>query len=172
MRKIILISSLLSLIVLFTTACSKSENSSIVDEDGLVLENSSKNTRVIEISEKLFSTHVYDIYLNEKNYLGKTISLEGIFKKEPVYGDEAPTLNFVVRYGLDCCIADTSYIGFEVRLNEKRALSYPDDDAWVSASGVLKSYTEGHSQYLYLDLISLDVLEKRGIELISPAGGL
>ncbi|MDR0455596.1 MAG: hypothetical protein LBH20_02800, partial [Treponema sp.] len=51
---------------------------------------------VVEIGEKMFIAQVNDIYLNAKDYMGKTIKLEGMFKCEDPY-------NFVVRYGFGGC---------------------------------------------------------------------
>ena len=126
-----------------------------------------KNT--IEIRERMFATQVSDIYLNADDYLGKTIKLEGIFKKEQ-WDETGQTYCYVVRYGPGGCCGLDANVGFEVAWANDRARAYPDSESWVEATGVLKILEEleedEDSQYLYLDLSSLNVLSKRGAETV------
>jgi uncharacterized membrane protein YcgQ (UPF0703/DUF1980 family) len=117
----------------------------------------------VEIREKMFLAQINDVYLNPKAYLGKTIKLEGLFKQDRGYGK---TYSFVIRYGPGCCGNDGN-AGFEVAWGTEKSKPYPKEDSWVEATGVLKSYEEnGYSDYLYLDLSSLNVLSKRGAETV------
>jgi zinc transport system permease protein len=127
--------------------------------------------KVITIKEKMFIAQVNDVYLNPKEYLGKTIRLEGLFKKEKA---QSKTYCFVLRYGPGCCGADGN-AGFEVAweppvpsgAQNKTLAKYPAVDAWVEATGVLKSYEEDGYPFLYLALSNLTVLEKRGAEFVT-----
>jgi len=120
--------------------------------------------KIIEIKEKMFITQVNDVYLNSKDYLGKTIKLEGIFKNDQTYDGEQ--YYFVLRYGPGCCGYD-GVAGFEIKWDESKEQEYPPVDSWVESTGVLKQYEQdGYDQYLYLDLISLNVLDKRGAETV------
>jgi len=122
------------------------------------------NDKIIEIKEKMFISQVNDIYLNTEDYLGKTIKLQGLFKEEQPY--EGDPYCFVLRYGPGCCGYDGN-VGFEIKWDESRAQPYPKVDSWIETTGVLKQYEEdGYDQYLYLDLISLNVLNKRGAETV------
>jgi len=124
----------------------------------------SSNDNIVEIKEKMFISQVQDVYNNAEDYLGKTIKLEGVFKNEKSY--EGDQYCFVVRYGPGCCGND-GIIGFEIKWDENNAKPYPKDDSWVESTGVLKQYeADGYSDYLYLDLISLNVLNKRGAETV------
>ena len=116
---------------------------------------------MIEIRERMFVGQVNDIYLNADGYLGKTIKLEGIFKKGE---DREKDYYFVVRYGPGCCGMD-GLVGFEVLWS--RGQSYPEDESWVEAIGVLKSsQLNEYLSILYLDLFSLTVLSVRGTEYV------
>jgi uncharacterized membrane protein YcgQ (UPF0703/DUF1980 family) len=138
---------------LFTTSCAKK---------GSGVEAADEN--VLEIKEKMFITQVNDVYLNAEDYLGRTIKLEGLFKEERYYDDK--TYCFVLRYGPGCCGYDGN-AGFEVAWDKEKAKPYPEVDSWVEATGVLKSYKEEDDmEYLYLDLASLNVLSKRGAEMV------
>ena len=125
-----------------------------------------KNTGTVEIKEKMFASQVSDVYLNAEDYLGKTFKLEGIFKSEQYFDKEEP-YRFVIRYGPGGCCGYDANIGFEVAWAKEKAKPYPEIDSWVEATGVLKMYEEnGYSEYLYLDLSSLNVLSKRGAEYV------
>jgi uncharacterized membrane protein YcgQ (UPF0703/DUF1980 family) len=118
---------------------------------------------VIDIKEKMFISQVNDVYVNPEDYLGKTIKLEGIFKMEQGYDK---SYCFVLRYGPGCCGYDGN-VGFEVAWDKEKEKPYPGDDSWVEATGELKSYEEDeYSKFLYLDLVSLNVLDKRGMETV------
>ena len=125
-----------------------------------------ENSGTIEIKEKMFASQVSDVYLNAEDYLGKTVKLEGIFKSEQYFDKDEPYC-FVIRYGPGGCCGYDANIGFEVAWARENAKPYPEIDSWVEATGVLKMYEEdGYSQYLYLDLSSLNVLSKRGAEYV------
>ena len=114
---------------------------------------------VIEIKEKMFISQVNDVYLNVDEYLGKAIKIEGLFVQEGPY-------HFVLRYGPGCCGSDGN-VGFEVAWAESKKTPYPRQDSWVQAIGVLRSYTEeGSYQYYYLDLSSLNEVDKQGSEFV------
>jgi uncharacterized membrane protein YcgQ (UPF0703/DUF1980 family) len=120
--------------------------------------------KTVEIKEKMFIAQTNDVYLNPDDYLGKTIKLEGLFKSEN-YTQGGKTYCFVIRYGPGCCGYDGS-AGFEVAW-EGSGRSYPKQDAWVEAVGVLKQYKENGIPYLYLSLSSLNTLDKRGAEFVT-----
>jgi len=124
--------------------------------------NNDNNTGIVEIKEKMFVSQVNDVYLNTDDYIGKTIKLEGLFQKEQGYDKE---YCFVIRYGPGCCGFDGN-VGFEVAWEQEQQKSYPEDNAWVEATGELKTYEEDDYKYLYLDLASLNVLSRRGSEIV------
>jgi zinc transport system permease protein len=117
---------------------------------------------IVEIREKMFIAQTNDVYLNPEDYMGKTIKLEGLFKTEAGYGNTSYC--FVIRYGPGCCGYDGN-AGFEVAWDASR--TYPTEDAWVEAVGVLSSYEEDGFPYLYLALSDLTVKEDRGAEFVT-----
>jgi uncharacterized membrane protein YcgQ (UPF0703/DUF1980 family) len=113
----------------------------------------------------MFISQVNDVYLNPEDYLGKTIKLEGLFKIDQGYDK---SYCFVLRYGPGCCGYDGN-VGFEVSWNKdkEKEKPYPGEDTWVEATGELKTYEEdGYNKFLYLDLVSLNVLDKKGQETV------
>jgi uncharacterized membrane protein YcgQ (UPF0703/DUF1980 family) len=100
-----------------------------------------------------------------EDYLGKTIKLEGLFKREQYLGEDA-VYCFVLRYGPGCCGNDGN-TGFEVAWDGPEEAGYPAVDEWVEAVGTLKTYEEDGYPYLYLSLSSLRTLEERGAEFVT-----
>jgi hypothetical protein len=121
---------------------------------------------MVEIGEKFFIAQTNDVYLNPEDYLGKTIKLEGLFKRMEYEGGGGYC--FVLRYGPGCCGNDGS-AGFEVSWDraDPNPPPYPNEDDWVEAEGVLGYYREDDYPYLYLNLSSLEVKESRGAEFVS-----
>jgi uncharacterized membrane protein YcgQ (UPF0703/DUF1980 family) len=148
----LIIAMLVMNVLFFTISCTKAKENRISDDGVLV------------IKEKMFIAQINDVYLNFEDYLGKTIKLEGIFKSEQFYDDMDP-YRFVLRYGPGCCGTDGN-AGFEVKWDKDRIQPYPAVESWVEATGILKIEKDGNDQYLYLDLSSLNVLSKRGAEIV------
>jgi zinc transport system permease protein len=119
---------------------------------------------LVEIKEKMFLAQTNDVYLNPAEYMGKTLKLEGIFKREQ-YGEKAYC--FVLRYGPGCCGSDGN-AGFEVSWDTTQAEgNYPNTDDWVQATGTLQRYEEEGAPYLYIALTELKKLDKRGAEYVT-----
>jgi zinc transport system permease protein len=118
---------------------------------------------VIEIREKLFIAQTNDVYLNPKDYLGKTLKLEGLFQQ--VQAGETGYC-YVLRYGPGCCGNDGN-AGFEVAWDPPLEQPYPGENDWVEAVGTLKTYLEDGYPYLYLSLSSLRALDTRGAEFVT-----
>ena len=117
---------------------------------------------VIEIGERMFLTQIQDIRFNSNDFLGRTIRLEGIFTG--ISWNEA-FYYYVVRYASDgCCGGDN--VGFEVMWPKNLIEQYPDNNSWVEATGVLKLLKDDIYRNLYLELVSLNVLDKRGAEFV------
>jgi hypothetical protein len=113
----------------------------------------------LEIREKMFIAQTNEVYLNPEDYMGRTIKLEGLFKKQEYAGG---AYCFVIRYGPGCCGNDGS-AGFEVAWDRP----YPQEDDWVEVVGVLDSYDEDGYPYIYLALSSLMVKAERGREFVT-----
>jgi uncharacterized membrane protein YcgQ (UPF0703/DUF1980 family) len=143
---------LVLIVLFFAAACAKERGNKASDND------------IVEIKEKMFISQVNDVYMNSEDYLGKTIKLEGIFLSEQ-YDDEPEPYCFVIRYGPGCCGTDLN-AGFVVKWDESHVKPYPAIDSWVEATGTLKTAEYGDYEYLYLDLSSLAVLNKRGAETV------
>ncbi|MDR1024137.1 MAG: metal ABC transporter permease [Treponema sp.] len=127
----------------------------------------SLDSQLVEIKEKMFIAQTNDIYLNVDDYLGKTIKLQGLFKREQYAGIDAEYC-FVLRYGPGCCGTDSN-AGFEVAWDTQSLPErlYPDVDEWVEAVGDLSYYEEEGYFYPYLALSSLEVLDERGAEYVT-----
>jgi hypothetical protein len=117
---------------------------------------------VIEINEKMFIAQTNDIYLNIKDYIGKTVRYQGFFAQ---YQDAetSETYSFVVRNGPGCCPGVDNTAGFEVAWGEQ----WPNLDDWVEVSGKLELYEDSGGEYIRVNLSSLEVLDTRGADYVA-----
>ena len=146
-----LINTSLIIFMLLVVSCTRTEN------------KSSTESNIIEISERMFVTHINSIYMNISNYLGKTIKLEGIFGATQI---ETGDFYYVFRYSQDeCCGGGMS--GFEVRWASDQIRHFPAANSWVEATGILREYRRASNRFVYLELTSLTVLNRRGAEQVS-----
>jgi uncharacterized membrane protein YcgQ (UPF0703/DUF1980 family) len=121
-----------------------------------------KKPDVIEIKEKMFIAQTNEIYINTKDYLGRTIKYEGIFHEAASEGGSGKYY-YVIRYGPGCCPGDVSAAGFEVEWDK----GYPKQNDWVEAAGILEQYDDNGIPALRLALKSLTVLTTRGKERVT-----
>ena len=118
---------------------------------------------VVEIKEKMFIAQTNEIYINTKDYIGKTIIYEGIFHEAASGDGGGRKYRYVIRYGPGCCPGDVSAAGFEVVWDK----GYPKHNDWVKAAGVLEQYDDNGIPALRLALKSLTVLTVRGKERVT-----
>ena len=123
------------------------------------------DANILEIPERMFATQVNDIYLNAGDYLGKTIKMEGILMSAQFHTVGTP-IHYIIRYAPGGCCGSDGQAGFEVKWAAGSEQKYPADNSWVEAIGVLSEYENDAMQYLYLELSSLKVLQKRGAEFV------
>ena len=121
-----------------------------------------KKSDVIEIKEKMFIAQTNEIYINTKDYIGKTIVYEGIFHEAGLW-DNGKKYCYVIRYGPGCCPGDVAAAGFEVAWDK----DYPKHNDWVKVAGVLEQYDDNGIPALRLALKSLTVLTTRGKERVT-----
>ena len=164
MKKIIVI---VAVCLLFATGCSNGNDSNAKSNvtpssNSLTSEAPSieKDKDIIEITEKLFVEKVNDIYINTKDYLGKTFKYEGMIKSYPISDTEE--VFCVIRYGPGCCGTDGD-CGFEILWDKEM----PAENEWVELIGVLEEFEYEGSSYLRINAEALNVLETRGAETVS-----
>ena len=123
------------------------------------------NSDMVEIKEKTFIAQINDIYLNQDDYLGKTIKYEGMFTSY-TWEEVGMTYYFVYRQSPGCCGMD-GQAGFEVLWPDGSNKSYPNENDWCEVVGTLGIYEEDECSYLHIVLDSLTVKSKRGAEFVS-----
>ncbi|MDR1735027.1 MAG: hypothetical protein LBR73_09150 [Oscillospiraceae bacterium] len=120
---------------------------------------------VIQISEKLFLAQVNDIWLNQQDYIGKTLEYEGMFT---IFHSDSTGKDYasVYRSSPGCCGAD-GQCGFEVAWPAGQEKPWPAENDWVAVKGTLGNYEEEGFQYLQVILDSMEVKAERGLEFVS-----
>jgi uncharacterized membrane protein YcgQ (UPF0703/DUF1980 family) len=114
----------------------------------------------VEIREKMYKTQIDDIYVNTEDYLGETISIQGMCTAMNYGGDEI--YHMVYREAFDGCCSNY-YCGLEFIWDGE----IPKDNEWIEVVGVLDEYTEYGDVYLTLRALSVEVLDKRGEEFVT-----
>jgi uncharacterized membrane protein YcgQ (UPF0703/DUF1980 family) len=118
------------------------------------------DSKIIEIKERMFIAQMNDIYLNSKDYLGRTIKYEGIFKKYEALAN-APQMFYVIRYGPGCCGND-AMAGFEIKCGEHNL----EDGDWVEVCGIVEEYFQDGFSSLRINASQIKKMEKRGKEVV------
>ena len=116
---------------------------------------------VFVIREKMFIAQCNDIYLNPKNYMNRTIQVEGMYGEFP-NEEEGTTYRCVYRNGPGCCGND-GVAGFEMRYDG----NVPKVNDWIQVTGKIELDKEGDREYVVLKVTNLKVLEQRGAEFVS-----
>lgn len=128
-----------------------------------------KSANLLEIKEKMFVGQINDIYLNHEDYLGRVIKYQGIFKREYLglntVDENTEPFYYVIRYGPGCCGYDAN-VGFEVAWPKGSKNTYPQNNEWVEAVGILTADKKDSFTYLYVKLLSLTVMTERGRETV------
>lgn len=114
----------------------------------------------IAIGEKLFISQINDIYYNFDDYKNYHILVEGMFTHlENTKKEKVPA---VYRLGPGCCNND-GWAGFLMANYDFKNLKEND---WIKVYGKPRIEINGHFRELYLDVLNIEVLEKRGAELV------
>jgi len=116
----------------------------------------------INITENMYVTYINEIYTNTDDYVGKNITIEGMFTSE-YYKPTDTTYYYVYRQGPGCCGNDGSMCGFEFTWDGVGSLS---DNDWIKVTGELHTYEENGATYLTLSASDVSVLDERGAEIV------
>lgn len=140
-------------------------------DDGILYTTTGEKVQAdIVLKDKYFDTTMSNMMLNPKDYLGKTVEVEGM------YFENLPYM-FVGRYSLANLCADCpegiSYI--EYQLDEKIDETFEEEKTWIKVIG---TFSEGQDNggteedpyyynYYYLKVINLEIMNERGQDTVS-----
>lgn len=114
--------------------------------------NNQQSNEVIEITDNYFIEQTNDVYLNLKDYLGKTIKMQGlIYTYEDGRGN---TYHAVVRNTPGCCGND-GLAGIDIKYDGE----YPELNTWVEVTGIVESYKVYNSDTPVLKITSIEETE-------------
>ena len=153
---IIVLAGIVGFIIFQNVSLSK-ENTSSKNSNSVVDDNSVKADmrNVYEIKEKMFIAQMSDIYVNMKQYEGKTVRYEGFVYN---YGENC----YVIRRTPGCCGNDGSE-GLRVKWDKP----YFDNDTWVEVIGVIKLENTIYGLEPVVYLTSLTEKEERGADFVT-----
>ncbi len=120
------------------------------------------NKNIIEIREKMFIAQIEDIYYNIEDFKDEYIKIEGMYSVvEPEEGDIGK-VHFVYRNAPGCCGND-GWAGFMLNYDGE----YPNTNDWIQVVGTPEIVKNGVYEDLYLNVISIEVMEERGAEFVN-----
>lgn len=120
------------------------------------------NKNIMEIREKMFIAQIEDIYYNIEDFKDKYIKIEGMYSVvEPEEGDIGK-VHFVYRNAPGCCGND-GWAGFMLNYDGE----YPNTNDWIQVVGTPEIVKNGVYEDLYLNVISIEVMEERGAEFVN-----
>lgn len=108
----------------------------------------------IIVNEERYLDITNSIYAYLDSFLGKEIEIVGFVYKDPDFEDD----QFVVaRFGITCCVADTSVFGILSTADEMLEVK---EDEWIRATGYLTKTTMDDWGYPYLQITTIEKIEE------------
>ena len=135
-------------------------------KDGVLYSKGGKEYKAdIVIDEKFYDTTINDIWLNPDSYKNKNIEIEGMFLSNAPY-------TFVGRYSTSniCPNCPPGYSYFEFLLDGEIDKKLADEKDWIKVIGTLavgNDETSNYQNYYYLDVLSLEIMNKKGNDTVS-----
>lgn len=118
--------------------------------------------KIIEIREKMFIGQIEDIYYNFEDYNGKLIQVEGMYSVVEPVEENQEKVHFVFRNAPGCCGYD-GWAGFLLNYEGE----YPEFNDWIKVIGTPEIVKDGIYEDLYLNVISIEVMDERGLEFVN-----
>lgn len=118
----------------------------------------------IVLGDNYYDTQIKDIMYNFDSYKGKTIEIEGMFLDMNPY-------TVVGRYSTSalCPYCPAGYSAFEYVWDGDK-IELKDKDSWIKVIGTLcvgNDETSDYQDYYYIQALSIEVMNERGIDTVS-----
>ncbi len=135
-------------------------------DDGILYSIDGKEYKSdLVIGENYYDTTINDMYLNSENYMNKNIEIEGMYLENLPW-------TFVGRYSTSnvCvyCPEGYSYMEYQLKGNIDREFTAKED--WIKVIGTLakgNDETSDFQDYYYLEVLSLEVMNERGVDTVN-----
>ena len=134
-------------------------------EDGTVYTISSSDIKPdIVLKDNYYDTQIKDIMYNFDSYKGKTIEIEGMYIDMNPY-------TVVGRYSTNalCPYCPAGYSAFEYIWSGDK-VELENINSWIKVIGTLcvgNDETSGNQDYYYIDALSIEVMNQRGVDTVS-----
>lgn len=144
--------------------CSTNKSSSLQDsekQNNPTVNNKIKNTHIIELTDKFYVAYINDIFMNQDDYIGKTLRLQGAYSHYTYdFGAGKHSVDYVYRNGPGCCGNDGSMAGFEFVC--KDPLPPLKNDDWIEVTGILSTYEDCGISFMQLKDAVVTIPSVRG----------
>lgn len=134
--------------------------------DGILYSKDGKEVKAdVIIDDKYFDTTINDIWTNHDSYKGKIIQIDGMYLENLPY-------TFVGRFAESslCPNCPPGYSYFEYQLDGKLDRKFTDSNEWIKVVGTLEvgnDETSGYTDYYYLKVLTLEVMNEKGQTTVS-----
>lgn len=105
--------------------------------------------KTINIKEKMFAGQIDDIYLNNKEYEGKTVNIAGMYMPLEIRGKKS---QLIYRYGPGGCCGNDALVGI---LFEWSGALPKKEGAWIEITGKIKIVKYGAENEIVIAASSL-----------------
>ncbi len=143
-----------------STASTSAANTTSANTTNITVVNTTNSEGMFVIDENTFITQCNDVYLHPDEYKDNPIKLEGIYTE---VAHDSDVHHYVIR---NAASADGKAIsvGFEFKYDK----DIPKVGDWIEVIGKAETI-DGHdgSKGIILDVSSLTILEKRGLETVT-----
>ena len=149
------------------TSNSESKKETIKKEldDGVLYTLSDNEIKAdIVLKDNYYDTQIKDIMYNFDTYKGKVIEIEGMYLDMDPY-------TVVGRYSTNalCPYCPAGYSAFEYIWNGEK-IKLENTTSWIKVIGTLcvgNDETSGYQDYYYIDAISVEVMNERGLDTVN-----
>lgn len=163
MKRLLLFLLLISLITLSSCGSKEGETTQLEkSKTNTKLDNNKTNSNdIFEIREKMFISQCNDIYLNTKDYEGKTVKIEGFcdMQTDPKTGK---VYYGVIRKGPGCCGND-GVAGFEFAYEGQ----CPKKNDWLEVIGKIAIIKRDADDVIIIQASKVTVKDTRGADFVS-----
>ena len=111
------------------------------------------SSKIIEITDNFFIEQTNDVYLNTKEYIGKTIKIQGLVYN---YKDTNGDICYAVVRNTPGCCGNDGLAGLDIRYDK----NYPKVNTWVEVLGVVGTDTVFGEETPVLNVLSIKETEK------------
>lgn len=114
----------------------------------------------IVVGDKLYATQINDWYANMKDYVGKTVEIEGYYIIIGPY-------TYLGRLGPSCPYCKGGYVSFEFK-GDQDLSKLKSEISWIKVQGILREGNNSiYGPFQYIEAINVEVMPEAGVTTVT-----